>query len=251
MRRRSATFLRALVGVMTAASTIVTAMLLASGCGGGGETPGDAGSGGGGSDGGGDPHTITTHPDAPPLPGETECTVIETTGIPVASAKHVALCTPVDYATNPPSGGDHWPTWAAYAKHDTPVPREMYVHNLEHGAVVFAYRCASSCPDVVKALSDTYDLVGDGICLVPGGPVARVLLTPDPDLDTPIAITAWGKTYTATCIDKPSMKAFLVKAYGYGTEATCADGADPAGVIAKCQDASAGDAGDAGGSDGG
>jgi hypothetical protein len=253
MRRRSATLPRALVALMMVASMLGAACLLAGGCGGVETTPGDdagadSGSGGGASDGG--PDIVTTHPDAPPLPGETECTVTETTGILVKGAVHVPVCTPVEYATNPPSGGDHWPLWAAYAKHTVAVPREMYVHNLEHGAVVFAYRCPSSCPDVEKALGDLFDKVGDTLCLVPGGPVARVVLTPDPDLDTPIALAAWGATYTATCIDPPSMKAFLVKAYGHGTEATCANGIDPAGLIASCQDGGADggndDAGDGG-----
>jgi len=167
-------------------------------------------------------------PDAPPLPGESECRVVKTTGIPVASAQHVETCTPVAYETNPPSGGDHWGTWAAFKKYDSPVPREIYVHDLEHGAVVLAYRCETSCPEVVAALEEVYDgAAGDPLCISAGaGPKARLVLTPDPDLETPIAASAWGATYTATCIDTASLAAFVAQVYGKGPESTCYDGVD-------------------------
>ncbi|APR78112.1 putative membrane protein [Minicystis rosea] len=183
------------------------------GCGGGG----DSGTGGSGDG----PKTTELHPDAPPLPGESECKVVEVTDIPVASATHVAACTSVDYPTNPPSGGNHWAVWAAYKKYTSPVPREMYVHDLEHGAIVLLYRCADACPDVVAALTEVFDAVSDDTC-----PTPRLILTPDPKLDTPIAAAAWGATYTATCIDVPSLKAFAETHHGHGPEEVCGDGMD-------------------------
>ena len=175
-------------------------------------------------------------PDAPPLPGETACRVVKTTNIPVASASHVALCTDVSYETNPPSGGDHWGQWAAFKKYTTPVPREMYVHDLEHGAIVLAYRCDGACPEVVEALAEVFDeAAADPLCLSAGaGPKARLVLTPDADLDTPIAAAAWGATYTATCIDKASLAAFVVEAYGKGPEQVCSDGVDIEAAPPNC-----------------
>jgi hypothetical protein len=169
----------------------------------------------------------TTHPDAAPLPGETECTVVETTGIPEPDFNHIAVCTPLSYVTNPPSGGNHWPIWGAYKKYTSILPREMYVHDLEHGAIDFLYRCDGPCPDVVSALGGVFDGFGDPLCLaIPGGPPARVVLTADPDLATPIAAAAWGATYTATCIDVPSLQAFANANYGHGREVLCNDGVD-------------------------
>ena len=173
--------------------------------------------------------TTTLHPSASPLPGETACTVTEVTGIPEPDFNHITPCTPLTYATNPPSGGDHRPVWAAFEKYTTPVPREMYVHDLEHGAIVFAYRCtdAAGCPDVVAALGSVFDGMADPLCLsIPGNPPARVVLTPDPDLATPIAAAAWGQTYTATCIDVPSLRAFGDAHYGQGREELCTNGLD-------------------------
>jgi len=174
-------------------------------------------------------NTEVLTPDAPPLPGQTECKVVMTTNIAVPAALHLATCTPVTYATNPPSGGDHWGQWAAFKKYSTTiVPREMYVHDLEHGAIVLAYRCDGDCPDVVMALEKVFDeAAGDPLCLSAGStPKARLVLTKDPLLDTPIAAAAWGATYTATCIDTASLAKFVAANYGKGPEATCYNGQD-------------------------
>lgn len=172
--------------------------------------------------------TTVLTPNAPPLPGETKCEVQRTINIPIAAAQHVPDCTTVSYKTNPPSGGNHWGTWAAFKKYTKPVRREMYVHDMEHGAVVLSYRCADACPDVVAALEKVFDdAQADPLCVSAGaGPKARLLLTPDPNLDTPIAASAWGATYTATCIDTESLAAFVAEVYGNAPESLCNNGID-------------------------
>jgi hypothetical protein len=172
---------------------------------------------------GGGPVTEVLHPDAGPLPGEKACRVTITTGIDPGPGTHLPLCTPVDYPTNPPSGGPHWPIWAAFGAASSPVPREMYVHDMEHGSVVLAYRCSEPCPEVVAAL-------GDVLRQQPADPECdvlvhdRLLLTPDERLDAPIAAAAWGATYVATCIDPSSLRAFVTAHYGRGPEHVCAQG---------------------------
>jgi hypothetical protein len=185
-----------------------------------------------GVDGGSDAGTVgvveTLHPSAEPLPGESECTVVKTTAIPVGPAVHLEYCTEIAYATNPPSGGDHWGTWAAFKEYSSPIPREVYVHDMEHGAVVLAYRCATACPEVVEMLREVVaEATSDPLCVQqPGGYAARLIITPDPELDTPVAAAAWGATYTATCLDKVSLAKFVAEVYGLGTEDTCYPGVD-------------------------
>ena len=212
------------------AATVVGAAtpLVTVGCSDNTEVTDDAGTGPSGTGGTGgtppEPETVTLHPDQPPLPGETECTVVITTGITNPKASHLPLCTPVDYGTNPPSGGPHWSNWAAFKKYDIPVPRPMYVHNLEHGSVVMAYRCEEPCPDVVDFLGAAYDdFQADALC-VPTGILHRLVVTPDPDLDEPVAAAAWGATYVATCLDRESLDEFLADHYAKGPENTCAGG---------------------------
>ena len=201
-------------------------------------TSGGGGSGSTASAGGGDagspPVTVTLHPTSAPLPGETECTVVQVTNIAIPDAHHVTTCTPVPYATNPPSGGPHWPVWAARGKYPTAVPRELYSHNLEHGWIVLSYRCTDDCPLTVLALEKAFDTADDTYCAAHGDSAARVLLTPDPLLKTPIAMSAWGATYTATCIDPVSIADFIAKRIGRGTEMVCGGGQMPLVVTAAC-----------------
>lgn len=251
MKRRG--FGRMRLALMTAAALASTL----AGC--GPSTP--PGEGGNDTDTPGHEEIVTLYPDAAPLPGETECKVVIRTGIAVTSARHVPTCTPVQYATNPPSGGDHWGVWAAYKSYETEVPREIYVHSLEHGAIVLAYRCPpSGCAEVKAFLEKVRDgATSDPRCLVsPGGPEARLVVTPDRALDTPVAAAAWGATYTATCLDAPSLSRFVADHYAAGPEDTCSlsdavDVDDPTGSAPSCgetpdHDASAATGNDAPGS---
>ena len=183
--------------------------------------------------GAGDPGGVleVLHPEAPPLAGQTECKVEIRTGIPIASAEHLEICTPIAYPTNPPSGGDHWPRWAAFATYDAPVRREMLVHDLEHGAILMLHDCAecgAAITDVFHKVEIEYGL--DQKC-IPSGSTARFVIAPDTDLDFPVAMAAWGATYNATCIDEPSIKAFVDAHYATGTEDICAARIDPATIV--------------------
>jgi hypothetical protein len=142
-------------------------------------------------------------------------------------ASHVAIGTHVDYDSSPPSSGPHYPVWAAYQAWDTPVQREYYVHNLEHGAIVLLYKCgdARGCPDVVDALKKASDAIPDDPLCSGSGVRVRTVITPDPLITGPIAAAAWGWTYNAECIDLPSLSQFAKDHYGHGPELVCANGA--------------------------
>jgi hypothetical protein len=143
---------------------------------------------------------------------------------PILPSPHVPVGSTLEYNSNPPSSGPHFPIWAAFKKYDTPVPRGYWVHSMEHGAVVLAYRCGDGgCPDIALGLQAVADAVAsDPFC--PGDPRVRVIITPDPLLDVPVAAAAWGWTYRAECLDLPSLKAFAQEHYAQGPENTCADG---------------------------
>lgn len=195
-------------------------------------TPSDA-TGGNGGEGGSHalPVVTETHPNQPPLPGFTSCDVVVTENVAFEGHTHQPVCTPITYVSNPPTSGDHWPVWAMFKQYDAPVPRQMLVHDMEHGAIVMSFDCPSGCADVVDAFVAAKNAFGtDPLCVAtnPTGPSARFVITPDPLLVTPIAIAGWRASYTATCIDPPSIADFVEKHYGKGTEAICADGKDPA-----------------------
>lgn len=138
-----------------------------------------------------------------------------------------AHATPYVYNSNPPSSGNHSPVWAAYKTFAKPVPRENYVHNLEHGAIVFVYKCdePSGCPDVVASLEAVVaSLPSDPLCQAPER--VRAVVTPDPLLDVPVAAAAWGKVYKASCVDAASLRQFAVDNYDKAPEHTCSPGSD-------------------------
>src|SRR5215217_3837704 len=54
------------------------------------------------------------------------------------SAAHVQG--PIEYPQVPPVGGPHNPIWVNCGVYEQPVPSEMAVHSLEHGAVWITYR---------------------------------------------------------------------------------------------------------------
>jgi hypothetical protein len=125
----------------------------------------------------------------------------------LAEAGHVVECMPLDYATNPPSSGPHYPTWADFGQYEFALPRGFWVHNLEHGAVVVTYRCEDGCEeDLAAARAWLTSLKPDAGCDASGP--ARVLLIPDPKLDVRWAASAWGYTLRAACFDAATFSAF-------------------------------------------
>lgn len=169
-----------------------------------------------------------------PVGPEGTCQVV-TAQHPLEGATHVAVCSRVTYGTNPPSSGNHYPSWAAFQTYAEPVPPGFLVHDLEHGALVFSYHC-DACQTQVAALQSIIDgLPADPLCRAG---LKRVVLAPDPALDAGFAIAAWGHTLTAQCVDVAAFTAFAQLHYGQGPEAVCADGIDPlllARSSAECQ----------------
>ncbi len=129
-------------------------------------------------------------------------------------ANHVDDCSPVSYASNPPSSGNHYSTWAAFGVYTDPVPRGFWVHSLEHGAVVFSYQPGAT--DVAQAETLIESLV-DPDCAEP----PRIILTPDPLLDTAWAASAWGVTLRASCFDQQAFEIFFEQFVGKAPENIC------------------------------
>jgi hypothetical protein len=151
----------------------------------------------------------------------------------MSSFAHVPIGTTVDWNSNPPSSGPHYPIWAAFQAYTAPVPRGYYVHDLEHGAIVFLYNCGSpdagggQCPQVVSTLQAASDsLPDDPVCAQQGGPGVRVrtVITPDPLIPTRVAAAAWGWIYLADCADLPTLEQFAKAHYGQGREDLCSPG---------------------------
>ena len=139
---------------------------------------------------------------------------------------HVPACTYVQYVSNPPSSGNHYGAPTQHKSYATPVPRGFWVHNLEHGGIVFSYNCPGGCAAELAAAQAVIDAAPVDPTCAAAGTLRRVLMTPDPHLDVRFAASAWGFTLRATCFDPQAFGAFLAAHYRMGPEDVCWDGPD-------------------------
>jgi Protein of unknown function (DUF3105) len=117
----------------------------------------------------------------------------------------------IPYPDPPPVGGDHNPCWGSWGVHDTPLGAEHWVHNLEHGGVVYLYHCPDGCPAEVAQLTS----------LVKGRSLA--LLTSYDALPTRFAVVSWGVRMTSDCFDLASFTRFYTEHQNQGTEQISSD----------------------------
>ena len=105
---------------------------------------------------------------------------------------------PLDYDHRPPTGGDHFPVPATCGFYDNTnrPPDELLVHDLEHGAVWFAYQ-----PDLPTAERDGLRK------LIAAQP--KTVATPHKGLRTPLVLTAWGRQLGVDSLDDPRVMRFI------------------------------------------
>ena len=102
----------------------------------------------------------------------------------------------VDYDQNPPAGGEHNPTWQNAGYYPEPVRDETAVHTLEHGAVWITYS-----PDLPQGQVDELQEVANSR--------ECVLVSPYPNLGSPVVASAWGKQIELEGADDPALNRFI------------------------------------------
>jgi hypothetical protein len=131
------------------------------------------------------------------------------------------LTTKVKWATDPPSGGGHYPLWAVWGFYTEPLIPSQVVHNEEHGGVIIWW--GSNVPkSEVDKLAAFYQSSPEGMV---GTPYAK--------LGDKIALTAWtgdparyyrkgyyGVGHLAVCgkFDEKAFKTFRDAYRGKGPE---------------------------------
>ena len=113
-----------------------------------------------------------------------------------------------DYNTTPPTSGWHYAiplediTWGAL---DEPVENEVQVSYLERGGIMVQYNCPDECPDLQQQLKQIVDLYQES-----------VILAPYPDMESTIALTAWGWIDTFESFDERRVDDFIQTHFGQG-----------------------------------
>lgn len=61
--------------------------------------------------------------------------------IPALGRDHVTDISSIEYNSNPPTSGSHFPVWAKKGVYDRVLSDGYLIHSLEHGYVVVSYNC--------------------------------------------------------------------------------------------------------------
>lgn len=135
---------------------------------------------------------------------------------------HVAEGSAIDYRSNPPASGPHYPVWLRWEEYQTPLARGYWVHNLEHGGVVVLYR-----PDAPSSVVSSLTAAFRSIPVDPSCGHARALLVPDPLIPRLTAAVAADYVLLSDTVDAQAIRDFAVARRGHGPENVCAPGTRP------------------------
>lgn len=118
--------------------------------------------------------------------------------VPIQGTQHVAPGqSHSPYNTDPPTSGWHLAGTARWGIHGQPIPRELQVHNLEHGGILVQYSC-DDCPGLVAQLEGVVERYR-----------SKVILAPYPDMPARIALTAWGRIAELKDFDERAIARFI------------------------------------------
>ncbi|KAK7794145.1 hypothetical protein R5R35_012528 [Gryllus longicercus] len=158
-------------------------------------------------------------------PDESVQPILERENIPrFYIAQHKCMDQPISYDTLLPTFGTHRPLWPRYGEYKF-VPRQRWLHNLEHGGIVALYHpCAN--PVEVNRLRQ---LVSK--CLW------RHVISPSNFLDPerPLALLAWGWRLTMPAAQSDVIQEFIQQHALKGPEAISRDGQYDLGLLNPAQ----------------
>jgi hypothetical protein len=104
----------------------------------------------------------------------------------------------------PPVGGAHFSNWQNCGVYREPIQSEYAVHSMEHGAVWLTYQ-----PDLPAAeLANLENLVRGQ---------SYVLMSPYPDQDSPVVMTAWGMQMAVESLPDDRINQFI-RRYRQGSQ---------------------------------
>jgi hypothetical protein len=162
---------------------------------------------------------------------------------------HKAEGAPLEYKFNPPTSGDHYPSWIAKGFYEEPRFDGNLVHSLEHGYVIFWYDCDkklgfSLIPEVLAQatqmtnglegspsakLSDMPKSFSDGSCDTLKNQIRdqiknlgdhKLIAVPRVGMDSPLILTAWGRMEKLSGVDQKKVKNFVSAFRDNGPERT-------------------------------
>ena len=129
---------------------------------------------------------------------------------------HVEPGAPLPQRNRPPTSGPHYGGRATYGVFKEPVEPGAWIHALEHGAVVIAFRCDS--PDACDSIAgqverEVYDPARPGRF-----GERKIVATPYQEMPGPFAVLAWGRILELETLDAVQMTSFYDRYVDRGPE---------------------------------
>ncbi|ODM94634.1 Tumor protein p53-inducible protein 13 [Orchesella cincta] len=122
---------------------------------------------------------------------------------------HVCMDQEIDYTDPIPTHGDHRPLWPKFGEYMF-VPRQRWLHNIEHGAVVMLYHPCAYPSEVNRLRTIVKGCVGKHVI------TPSTLLTPE----RPLALVAWGCRLLMSAVDDEMAMKFIQARAHKGPEGT-------------------------------
>ena len=109
------------------------------------------------------------------------------------------------YNSDPPTSGPHLGSRAEWGVHETPIPKELQIHNLEDAGVVVQYNCDSTTPDCKTLVDKLAQIVRR---------YQYTVLAPYPGMSHKIALTAWSRIDKLNEFDEKRIVRFIDAYHG-------------------------------------
>jgi hypothetical protein len=113
------------------------------------------------------------------------------------------------YNSDPPTTGPHGVPAAEWGVHDTPLPKEILPHSLEHGGVVILYECSAGEAPLDDAGCQE---LRDQLAAITESNLSNgklILMVPYSGMEHPIALTAWRNLDAFDQFDEQRVQAFI------------------------------------------
>ncbi len=159
----------------------------------------------------------------------------------------------LDYKFNPPTSGDHYPSWISKGFYEEPRPDGNLVHSLEHGYIIIWYNCEAKFP-VSSFQFPVSNVYAQGINMTAGSegspsasldsmPEAfrngscdslkkelkdlyqklgshKLIVMPRVGMSSRLILTAWGRMEKLNSLDQSKIKEFIEAFRDNGPEQT-------------------------------
>jgi hypothetical protein len=123
---------------------------------------------------------------------------------------HVPVGTVIDYQTDPPTSGNHYPDPQPGGYYTSPVAAGFLVHSMEHGGVIIYYDASHLSADNLLALQ--------ALAAQHPGSFAQVVVVPRTDPTYAIILTAWTHRLRLVAYDQARIEGFMTLFLGNGPE---------------------------------